>query len=105
MASQMDSRIATSDLLKKTLGVSTVNLGSVKVLGTSKCCSILNKDAKCPFKGEAHSSPSLYLVENDEGRVTLKCHKKNGCEKKYKQILSRRPQGFNFVGLAIGDKK
>lgn len=102
MASQMDSRIATSDLLKKTLGVSTVNLGSVKVLGTSKCCSILNKDAKCPFKGEAHSSPSLYLVENNEGRVTLKCHgKKHGCNRKYKQLLSKRPQKFNFVGLGL----
>lgn len=108
----MDPRIATSDL-KKTLGVSAVDLGSVKVLGTSKCCSILNKDAVCPFKKEAHSSPCLYLVENEEGRVTLKCHgKKDGCDKKYKQILSRRPQGFNFVGLgieekskAIGDKK
>ena len=95
----MDPRISKSNL-PEILGVSAVELGPVKKLGSSKCCSIKNPAAVCPFKGESHSGTCLYLVENDEGRVTLKCHgKKHGCDRRYKEILPRRARGFSFVGL------
>lgn len=98
----MDPRIASSSLAA-TLGVDAVLLGPVKEFGNYKCCSILNASAVCPFKGESHSGTCLYLVENEEGKVSLKCHgKKDGCDRKFKQILPRRAREFSFVGL---DKK
>ena len=72
--------------------------GPTKELDGGYRCTTL-KGACCPFKGEQHSSGNpVYITEAPDGSVRLKCFSQK-CKGKIKNVVSRKPQPFNFVGL------